>query len=68
MAIVQEVAVGFLVHDGIWLGGLNYLSNLIAGLRLMPETRVVPVLLTGTKPDCLQQRFSGLPILRTASA
>ena len=65
MTPTQDVAVGFIVHDGIWLGGLNYLSNLLAGVRLLPETRLTPILLTGTRTDCLEQRFEGLQILRT---
>ena len=58
-------AAGFLIHDGIWLGGLNYLGNLLTGLRLLPETGVAPVLLTGTRADGLMQQFAGFPVLRT---
>ena len=65
MAVREKVAVGFLVHDGIWLGGLNYLSNLLAAVRLLPEAGLAPVLLTGTRPNCLDQHFAGLPVLRT---
>jgi UDP-glucose 4-epimerase len=65
MPPTQDVGVGFIVHNGIWLGGLNYLSNLLAGVRLLPETRLTPILLTGTGTDCMEQRFEGTRILRT---
>ena len=65
MPPTQDVGVGFIVHDGIWLGGLNYLSNLLAGVKLLPETHLMPVLLTGTGTDCMEQRFDGVRIIRT---
>ncbi len=62
---MKELRVGFEVHDRIWMGGLNYLSNLLAGMQLLPEGQFTPVLLAGTRPCSVLPRFSGMQVLHT---
>ena len=65
MTTMKELGVGFVVHDRIWMGGLNYLSNLLAGMQMLPQAQLTPVLLTGTRPSSVLPRFNGMQMLHT---
>lgn len=46
------IRVGFLCDfDREWLGGVNYLKNLLFALQLMPDKKVKPIVFVGLEPD-----------------
>jgi len=60
----KPIRVGFIYTEGDWLGGLSYLRNLMAAVRLLPDNRLVPVVITAQSTDA-EKQFPQTNILRT---
>lgn len=62
------IRVGFVIAatDGGWIGGLNYLSNLIQAVNQIPDRDIEPVLLVSDRtPDQLLAGFPDIERVRT---
>lgn len=60
----KSIRVGFIYHEGMWLGGLNYWRNLFSAVRLLPNASIVPVIISAIHSD-VEQQFSDVEIIRT---
>jgi glycosyltransferase involved in cell wall biosynthesis len=63
------IRVGFIIAntDGSWMGGLNYLTNLLHAVANLPNRKIEPVLIT--TPDCPIGILSTIPaieVIRTS--
>jgi glycosyltransferase involved in cell wall biosynthesis len=45
--VYNRTRVGFVLPERNWLGGYNYLRNLFAAIRAVPDNTITPVILTG---------------------
>ena len=45
----KSTRIGFILPPGHWLGGKNYLRNLFAAMRSLPDRNLIPVLFTGER-------------------
>ncbi len=62
---MPETIVGYIYQQVDWLGGVNYLRNLLAAIKFLPEATIVPVLFAGRKANV--DDFKGLArIVRTS--
>jgi glycosyltransferase involved in cell wall biosynthesis len=60
------IRVAFLLENHNWMGGVNYLRNLLSALALLPEAKIVPVLFVGTKtPIDIINNFEKIEIIQT---
>lgn len=62
------IRAGFIVNrtDSGWVGGANYIRNLIAAVRSVPDRRVDPVLIVpADMPEKNLAGFDGVEVLRT---
>lgn len=62
------IRVAFLLGalDHGWLGGINYYSGLLYALNSLPDCRIDPIIITGTKPSkALMEAVEGTKVLRT---
>lgn len=71
--MVQEarivIRVGFiLTFEGTgWLGGVSYFRNLFTALGSLPQPRISPVIISGTKTDdVFSSQFPNIPIIRSS--
>lgn len=48
---MSAIRVGFVYYQVDWLGGINYLRNLLTAIQSLPNTKIQPVLFTGLKSD-----------------
>ena len=62
----EKIKVGFVVQDGDWLGGRNYLINLIRAIDRLPDSILEPVLLKGNTISDPGGDFPGTTILSTS--
>jgi glycosyltransferase involved in cell wall biosynthesis len=54
------IRVGFVFsYDGSWLGGINYLRNLLTAVYALPDRKIEPVILTGKNMPI--ERIAGFP-------
>lgn len=63
------IRVAFLLGalDQSWLGGINYYRGLIYALNSLPDRRIQPVIVTGSKPsETLIEAVGDTEILRTS--
>ena len=61
-----SIPIAFVVHERIWLGGLNYLRNVMTAARRVPNNGLVPVIVTGIKATIVPEQFPGIEMIRTA--
>ena len=59
------VRVAFVVHERIWLGGLNYLRNLMAAMQSIPDNALTPVIVTGARALITPEQFPRIEMIRT---
>lgn len=62
------IRVGFIQNraNDSWLGGLNYLKNLLLAIRSMPTPLIEPILITSPKGfDKLSEEFPNIEIITT---
>jgi glycosyltransferase involved in cell wall biosynthesis len=62
----EKVVVGFVSHDGSWLGGRTYLMNLIRAIRCLPMDTLEPILLKGRSTPDPSPDFPGVTIISTS--
>ncbi|MBK9198138.1 hypothetical protein [Candidatus Skiveiella danica] len=65
------IRVGFVLADSgnAWLGGINYMSNLLHAIAKIPDRQIEPVLIV--PPDMPEELLAVFPpwqVLRTALA
>jgi glycosyltransferase involved in cell wall biosynthesis len=60
------VRVGFVLSAGHWLGGKNYLRNLFAALRSLPDDPMTPVIVTGKSQVGASSEFPDIEIITTS--
>jgi hypothetical protein len=58
--MIKMIKIGFFLPVEIdWIGGLNYLSNLLYAIRYIPDRKIESVIFTGTKTSFeVQKQFS----------
>ncbi len=64
------IRVGFTIIGGKtnWMGGINYLKNLLYAIKQIPNSQIEPVLFLGKKvPQSLINEFSSLAIIEQSS-
>jgi glycosyltransferase involved in cell wall biosynthesis len=64
------IKVGFTIIGGktSWMGGINYLKNLLFAISQSPEGKIQPILFVGKNVDeKLLKEFAGLAIIKQAS-
>jgi glycosyltransferase involved in cell wall biosynthesis len=61
----QSTRVGFVLSPNDWLGGRNYLRNLFAAIRTLPDNPITPIIFTGNRQDDASADFSQIEIVRT---
>jgi glycosyltransferase involved in cell wall biosynthesis len=62
------IRVGFViaVTDRAWMGGLNYLSNLVHAIHAIPDRDIEPVLIVSPRtPDALLAAFPAVETIRS---
>jgi glycosyltransferase involved in cell wall biosynthesis len=62
----ESTRVGFILSSGDWLGGRNYLRNLFAAIRTLPESPMTPVILTGKRDGNASADFSEIEVIQTS--
>jgi glycosyltransferase involved in cell wall biosynthesis len=58
--------VGFVLPEGDWLGGRNYLRNLFAAIRTLPASPITPVIFTGKRQGDASANFPQVEIIQTS--
>jgi glycosyltransferase involved in cell wall biosynthesis len=66
LKMITNIRIGFVLPSGEWLGGRNYLRNLFAALRSVPENFIEPVIFTTPRVGDLSIDFPGVDIVRTS--
>jgi len=66
MADAPQLRVGFVLPAELWIGGRNYLRNLLAAIDSLPGKPIVPVLFAGRQTDVGAADFPSVEIVRTA--
>lgn len=66
MSNVKPIRIGFILSSGDWLGGHNYLRNLFAAIRSLPENPITPILFTGKRGPNVSEEFTGIEVIRTS--
>ena len=64
LTVDRELRIGFIFQQSTWLGGLNYFRNLLTAIRSLPDGKLVPVVLVGTRSD-VENQFPRLEIIKT---
>jgi glycosyltransferase involved in cell wall biosynthesis len=59
----KHIRVGFVLPPGHWLGGKNYLRNLLAAIRSVPDNVVTPVIFTGKRQASSLPDFPGIEVI-----
>ena len=62
----KHIRVGFVLPPGHWLGGKNYLRNLFAAIRAVPDNAVTPVIFTGKQGAASIPDFSGIEVVASS--
>ncbi|MCX4149420.1 MULTISPECIES: glycosyltransferase family 1 protein [Paraburkholderia] len=61
-----KVAFVFGFRNENWLGGINYYRNLISAIKSLPDRKIEPVILTGTRgSEDLLRDFPQLEVVKT---
>ena len=60
-----SIRVGFALAPGDWIGGRNYLRNLVIALRSLPENPITPILFAGKLQPDASEDFPGVEIVRS---
>jgi hypothetical protein len=58
--------VGFVLPEGHWLGGRNYLRNLSSAIRALPGNKVIPVVFTGKRQTDASPHFPEVEIVASS--
>lgn len=61
----RTTRVGFVLPEGDWLGGRNYLRNLFAAIRTLPANPITPVIFTGKRQSNASADFPQVEIIQT---
>lgn len=62
----KNIRVGFALSPEVWLGGRNYLRNLLAAIRVLPGEPITPVLFAGKRQPDASGDFPGVEIVRSS--
>jgi glycosyltransferase involved in cell wall biosynthesis len=63
---IRSTRVGFILHEGNWIGGKNYLRNLFAAIRALPSNPITPVVFAGTRQTDASSDFPETEIVATS--
>jgi glycosyltransferase involved in cell wall biosynthesis len=63
---VGSTRIGFILPAGQWLGGRNYLRNLFAAIRCLPDNPMTPVIFTGHSVPDASSDFSEFEIVEAS--
>ena len=63
---MAKLRVGFIWDGGSWLGGRNYLINLLSAIRILPASRVEPIFLKGYATPDPGSEFPGVSVISTS--
>ena len=55
--------VGFILRPDLWLGGRNYLRNVLTGLALVPDPQIEPILFTGERSGAVPAGWPPMPVV-----
>ncbi len=61
-----SLRVAFILLDGHWLGGKNYLRNLFAAISTLPGGKVAPVIFTGSRNIGVSADFPGVEVVTSS--
>lgn len=64
--VKDKVRVGFIWDGGSWLGGRNYLINLLSAIRDLSGTRIEPVFVKGNASSYPGPEFPGVAVVSTS--
>jgi glycosyltransferase involved in cell wall biosynthesis len=62
----NPIRVGFLLPEGHWLGGKNYMRNLFAAIQSLPRSPISPAIFTGARQGSASTEFPGIEIVSTS--
>lgn len=63
----ESIRVGFILSSGDWLGGRNYLRNLLAAIGALPGSPLTPVIFTGKcEGGSAPTDFPGIEVIQTS--
>jgi glycosyltransferase involved in cell wall biosynthesis len=62
----RATRVGFIVPQGLWRGGRNYLRSLFSGIHAIPGLPLTPVIIVGETTDDIVADFPGIEVVQTS--
>lgn len=66
MSANKNIRVAFILPEGHWTGGKNYLRNLFSAIRSLPENPITPVIFTGKRQIGTAADFPETEIVATS--
>ncbi len=61
----QNTRIGFVLPTDPWLGGKNYLRNLLAAISTLSQNEITPIIFAGTRQLSISADFPGTQIVTT---